>query len=141
MHSACVLLPPTIKCHSTCDFEKGIINALKDQFKKPMLSLVVSSTGSRQSVRRKLIELNVSREKITALVDSQGLLNLLAVIPIEDIENKGIPFIRHKFDEGQDKSKFDSFWRYFVNTWMTQYNPEDWNITRGLHNELSSDDK
>ena len=123
--------------NATCDFEKGIINALKCQFKKP---IVGCEFHWKQAIRRKLLELNVPRDKITALVDANGLLNILTVIPIEDIENKGIPYIRQKFNEGQDKVKFDSFWKYFVATWMTQYNPEDWNIHRGRNSDLPADE-
>jgi hypothetical protein len=35
------------------------------------------------------------------MVDANGLINILTVIPIEDIENKGIPYIRQNFNEGQ----------------------------------------
>ena len=41
---------------------------------------------------------------ISELVDADGLINLLTVIPIEDIENKGIHYIRDKFEEGCYKS-------------------------------------
>lgn len=121
--------------NATCDFEKGIINALKDQFKKP---IVGCEFHWKQAIRRKLLELNVTREKISELVDAKGLLNILmTVIPISDIEKKGIPYIRANFNEGLEEPKFDAFWNYFINTWMTQYNPEDWNIHRGRNNDLS----
>ena len=124
--------------NATCDFEKGLINALKNQFKsKPIIGC---EFHWKQAIRRKLKDLNISRDQITALVDARGLLNLLTVIPIEDIENKGIPYIREHFDEGQDKPKFDNFWKYFVTTWMTQYNPEDWNIYGANHVDVASKD-
>jgi hypothetical protein len=121
---------------ATCDFERGMINALKDKFKKPIIGC---EFHWKQAIRRKLLELNVSREKISTLVDATGLLNLLTVIPIDEIENKGIPYIREHFNEGQDKPKFDTFWKYFVSTWMTQYNPEDWNVHGRNNVDATSD--
>jgi hypothetical protein len=123
--------------NATCDFEKGLINALKDQFQKPVVGC---EFHWKQAIRRKLLELNVPRDKISDLMDANGLINLLTTIPIEEIESKGIPYIRARFNEGQHKSKFDTFWKYFVATWMTQYNPEDWNINRGRNNDLSEED-
>lgn len=116
---------------ATCDFEKAIMNALKDQFHKP---IVGCEFHWKQAIRRKLLDLNVPRDKISELMDSKGLLHLLTEIPIEDIESKGIPYIRQNFNEGQHKPKFDAFWKYFTETWMIQYNPEDWNVNRGRNN-------
>lgn len=121
---------------ATCDFEKGIMNALKNQFDRP---IVGCEFHWKQAIRRKLLDLNIPREKISELMDSKGLLHLLTEIPIEDIESKGIPYIRDRFNEGQFKPKFDTFWKYFVDTWMIQYNPEDWNIHRGRNNELMTE--
>jgi len=57
----------------------------------------------KQAIRRKLLELNVPRDKISLLVNEDGLLNLLTVIPIKDIESKGIAYIRACFNEGLDR--------------------------------------
>jgi hypothetical protein len=117
--------------NATCDFEQGIINALKDQFKKPVVGC---EFHWKQAIRRKLLELGVPRENVSELVGPNGLLHLLTEIPISDIEKKGIPYIRAHYNEGQHSSKFDSFWKYFVDTWMIKYDPEDWNI-HGIGND------
>jgi hypothetical protein len=109
----------------TCDFEMGIINAMKDQFKKPVVGC---EFHWKQAVRRKLLALQVPKENISDLMGPDGLIHLLTEIPIADIERKGIPYIRHRYNEGQHKPKFDAFWKYFVDTWMVKYNPEDWNV-------------
>ena len=64
--------------------------------------------------------------------NKKGLINLLTVVPIVEIENKCIPYIRKHFDESLDKKKFDDFWGYFVRTWMNMYPPCDWNINGKL---------
>ncbi len=62
-------------------------------------------------------------------MNSNRLINLLTVIPIVEIEMKGILYIRNHFNEGGNKTKFDGFWRYFVKTWLLgMYPPCDWNI-------------
>ncbi len=59
----------------------------------------------------------------TNLIGTDGLINLLTVIPITEIVNKGIPYIRNHFDEGKYSKCFDDFWNYFVSTWMVKYDP------------------
>jgi hypothetical protein len=71
----------------TCDFEKGLLNALEMQFprSKPVLCLF----HWKQAIRRKLEKLRISKQVISKLVDENGLLNLLTVIPVAEIEKKG----------------------------------------------------
>ena len=76
-------------------------------------------------------------EVITPLMNKTGLINILLTIPIEDIEPKGIPYVRQHFDEGVHRAKFDIFWKYFVKTWMLSYDPNDWNV-HGIVTDESS---
>jgi hypothetical protein len=123
--------------NATCDFERGIINALKAQFNKPIVGCIFHW---KQALRRRLLEYNVGKDKISELVGQNGLINLLTVIPIAEIENKGIPYIRENFNEGLDKNKFDMFWKYFVATWMGQQNPEHWNIHKRCNDDFTPED-
>ena len=56
-------------------------------------------------------------------------MDILTVIPIEEIIPKGIPYIRANFNERGNREKFDQFWTYFVNTWIRNYPPDLWNYT------------
>lgn len=57
-------------------------------------------------------------------------MELLTVIPVDEIVPYGIPFIRSCMarKEGEDPVTLGKFWNYFVDTWMNRYNPKDWNL-------------
>ena len=111
----------------TCDFEAGLLKAMKEQF--PEGYAVGCLFHWKQSLRRKLMELNVSLEKISELMCEDGLINLLTVVPLSEIVNKAIPFIRANFDEGKFSKQFDKFWAYFTRYWMSDFMGILWNIT------------
>ena len=61
-----------------------------------------------------------------------GNLDLLCVIPREEVGTKGIRFLRKKLEKGKQKlSKkeregYDTFWKYFEKQWLPIV--EKWNI-------------
>lgn len=72
---------------------------------------------------------NINKGDVTALLAANDLMELLTVIPVSEIENKGIPFMRSTFNEKQeDREKFNAFWTYFTKNWLIRYPPEDWNV-------------
>jgi hypothetical protein len=60
-------------------------------------------------------------------------LELLTVIPIEEIRDVGIPFIQHLLEkedlQPEVKLKLQYFWKYFEETWLGRFTPLDWNIS------------
>jgi hypothetical protein len=118
---------------TTCDFERGLHNAVQEHF--PDSPLVGCKFHWKQALRRKLIDLRVPKDIISRLVDPDGLINILTVIPIEDIESKGIPYIRAHFDEEGHTSKFDAFWKYFRSQWIHICDPNSYNINGILEGE------
>ena len=54
-------------------------------------------------------------------------MEVLFVIPIDEIIKVGLPFIRTQMDEERDKSKLDDFWSYFENNWIDRHKPTYWN--------------
>jgi hypothetical protein len=110
----------------SCDFERAILNSINCQF--PNVPIVGCEFHFKQAIRKKLINLNVRTDVVSNLVDSNGLLQILTQIPISEIENRGIPYVRSNFDELEYKPNFDKFWKYFVDTWMVTYDPKYWNI-------------
>lgn len=117
--------------NTTCDFEKGLMNAAKTELRAPVIGC---EFHWKQAMRRKLLELGVPKDTISNLMNSDGLINLLTGIPIDEVEPKGIPYIRASFDEGAHVHKFNAFWKYFKETWMSQYDPRVWNVFASLHN-------
>lgn len=111
----------------TCDFERALINAVQDQF--PTASLVGCLFHWKQAIRRKMIEFRLPEVQVRQLM-TPGVFDILTIIPINQIEKVGIPFVRSLIDETGDKLKWENFWKYFVNTWMVNYKPEWWNINQ-----------
>ena len=121
-------------CRSwTCDFEKALIAAVKEQFGLKRDGVTPSeSIGCyfhwKQCLRRRLLELHIDKDLISKLMDKDGLINLLPLVPIDDV-SRAIRFIRSIFPEGDSKPKFDKFWHYFEKVWMKDYDPILWNIS------------
>jgi len=107
----------------TGDFEMALMNAIKSQFRDgPYVGCLFHW---KQAIRRKLVERNIPKDYISILMNE---LNILTVLPIEDIIPKGIPYVRSKTIEVGNEVALNAFWVYFVQTWMKKYNPNMWNI-------------
>jgi hypothetical protein len=106
----------------SCDFEKAIINVAQREF--PEALILGCYFHWKQAIRRQLEALHIDRELINQLTHAEGLLGMLTVIPVKEIESKGIPYIRSVFPEGNFKNEFDQFWKYFVKTWLNSYDPK-----------------
>jgi hypothetical protein len=57
-----------------------------------------------------------------------GALDILTIIPIDDILTVGIPYVRSLCIETENQLVYDNFWGYFTNTWLGNYKPSWWNI-------------
>ena len=110
----------------TCDFEQVVLNAVEANF--PSVPVIGCVFHWKQALRRKLLAYHIPKDVISRLMGPDGLINILTHCPIEEIETKGVPYIRHYFDEGDYESSFDSFWKYFLETWMKRFKPAQWNI-------------
>lgn len=106
----------------TCDFEPALLEAVGLQFREA--NLIGCAFHWKQALRRKLLEYDIPDDLISLLMDENGLINLLTVIPIDEIESKGIPYIRAHFPEGTFTNLFNNFWKYFSNTWLKRYDPK-----------------
>lgn len=132
---------------ATCDFEKALVNALKKTYGKKRTRYILCFFHFKQAIRRKLRDsLHLPNDVIAVLVGGKttttnaqgemesvridGLIDLLTVIPPNEIEVIGIPYIREvmKDIEKLYPEKFDEFWKYFVRVWLKTYEPTDWNI-------------
>ena len=118
----------------TCDFEQSLIKALKHQF--PAAPAILCLFHWKQAIRRKLLSFHTPLHIIHQMIGKNGVLT---VIPVNEIITKGIPYCRSKINETGHTAKLDKFWKYFVDTWMGKYSPEDWNINGVIYN--NDDDK
>jgi hypothetical protein len=70
----------------TCDFEKGLMNAIIEQF------LGVNIVGClfhwKQALRRKMLELRIARPQIAAALTPDVIDVLITIIPVDEIPSK-----------------------------------------------------
>jgi len=83
----------------------------------------------KQAWRRYLItKLGFLAEQIK-LAMMVGVLDLLCMIPQDEVEDFGIPYVRSVIEYGLSKAeikKWDLFWEYFTKTWISIL--DSWNI-------------
>ncbi|KAK1935029.1 hypothetical protein P3T76_010795 [Phytophthora citrophthora] len=87
----------------TCDFEAAFINTGRHQ-----LDDIPAS-------RRKLHALIIPANQIEEAM-SPGMLAILTVIPIDEIQSKGIPFVMSKLSTLGAVRQWTEFWTYFTRT-------------------------
>ncbi|KAG4232376.1 hypothetical protein PC116_g19385 [Phytophthora cactorum] len=116
-----LLEPATV----TCDFEHGLMNAITEQF--PLVKIVGYLFHWKQVLRCKMVEQRIARPQISAVL-RPGVIDALTIIPVDQIADKGIRFVRAQMDETSNKTKWDAFWRYFRKTWITSYGADLWNV-------------
>jgi hypothetical protein len=109
----------------SCDFEYSLQKGIRDQF--PEAHIVGCLFHWKQALRRKLISLRVPIEQVKVAM-GKGVLDILTVLPVGEIEEKGIPYVRSLINCDGSRGKWNEFWRYFVTTWMQKYPVESWNI-------------
>jgi hypothetical protein len=72
----------------TCDFEKGLMNMVKLQF--PKAQIIGCYFHFKQANRRILKKLQIDDETVSSLINSEGLFNILPLVPVPEITTKGI---------------------------------------------------
>ncbi|ETN03634.1 hypothetical protein PPTG_23761 [Phytophthora nicotianae INRA-310] len=118
----------------TCDFELALINAVIEQF--PTANIVGCHFHWKQALRRKMIELKIPKEQIADAMKS-GKLDVLTVIPAEEVLDKGLRYVRSIIDETETKTKWTAFWKYFVRTWTKRFDMSLWNVSQMRRNNVS----
>ena len=105
----------------TCDFEKTLHNAVTGQFKGTKLNGCLFHW--KQAIRRKMIALKIDQEQISMAMTTY-VLDVLTVIPSNEIRSKGIPYVKSIIDKelktNDEKDKWKYFWEsYFITFWMS----------------------
>jgi hypothetical protein len=124
----------------TCDFEQGLIAGVHHNFKEAQI--IGCSFHWKQALRRRLIDFGIDKEVISTLMDENGLINLLSVVPPEELWTKTIPYIRSKFPEAPYQAQFTRFWNYFKSTWIdgkiydVEVNSKLYTILFNFHNKI-----
>ena len=106
----------------TCDFEQALLNAISGIF--PFSKIVGCFFHWKQAIRRKSIALKFKNEKeIVSCSMVKNLMDILTVIPANEITTKGFAFVKDNLKEAileeNDSEKMQKFWKYFENYWMS----------------------
>jgi hypothetical protein len=127
-----------LKCNPAVvvsDFEQALHCGIRDQF--PSAYIVGCLFHWKQALRRKMLELRIPVDHVSKAME-KGFLDVLTVVPHDRIEKKAIPFVQTKLKGAinmtQHKGKWDKFWSYFKNTWLSLYPVSCWNIS-GMNND------
>ena len=110
----------------TCDFEKGMLKSIEEEFSRENVPIVCCLFHLKQALRRKLEYSGISKHDISDLMGQNGKIDVLTIIPIDDILVKGISYVRSLMNE---TNNIMGWWRYFKKTWIVEYNPKYWNIS------------
>ncbi|KAE8985556.1 hypothetical protein PR002_g22609 [Phytophthora rubi] len=94
----------------TSDFEAALIKGIRDQFQGT--SLIGCLFHWKQAIRRKLIDLRIPANQIAEAM-SPGVIDVLTVIPIDEIRSKGIPYVMSIVNTKGAACIWASFWDYF----------------------------
>ena len=86
-------------------------------------------------------ELNITNEYV-GMAMHKNVMDVLAIIPNNEIESKGIPYVRSILESGdlnltrEDIEKWDLFWVYFKAYWCSSENfMQMWNIVNEDDND------
>ena len=95
-----------------CDFGKALHNSVRGQFPNSVLNGRLFYW--KHAIRRKMIEFKIEKEQIK-LAMTESVLDILTVIPRDQILTKGIDYVREIIDAvcktKQDTRKWDIFWK------------------------------
>jgi hypothetical protein len=135
----------------TCDFEPALISGIKANFKscKMVLCLFHFKQANRRWILAQAKEISKEGMKrllgrkvstnITGLQQDEyyerGLIEMLTVLPLDEIIPYGIPYIRNEMEALENesdtiKAAYDKFWAYFVKQWLQKKNMTGWNLAQ-----------
>ncbi len=121
-----------MKCHTyTTDFERGLMNTLAETFGQNGGFHVGCLFHFKQALLKYLIKkcgLGLSKVLKEAIV--LGGLDILCILPRNEVEKIGIPYLRYILELGRqpwEKEKLDIiFWPYFKQQWIPIM--QSWNL-------------
>ena len=116
----------------TCDFEKGLMKAIDQQFPRGKINGCLFHW--KQAIRRKMLSLKIDQEYVGHAM-TKNCIDILTIIPRDEILVKGIPYVRSILEaedlnlSSDDCVKWDVFWIYFKSFWCSSLEfIATWNI-------------
>lgn len=116
----------------TCDYEGALLAAIRDQL--PHATINGCLFHWKQAIRKRIKQLRIGDVEASIAME-RGSVDMLTVIPVDQVETRGIPFVKRYVqrrcqEEGVTYSarKWGDFWRYFERTWLAMFPAELWNV-------------
>ena len=107
----------------TIDFEVALYNAAYDQFGSRGTIMNGCLFHWKQAIRRHLSKLKLNNQILKAVMHKGRGIDLLTLIPHEDILSKGVPCVKFQMDavanEEEKKVIVEFFSNYFTKFWMS----------------------
>ena len=124
----------------TCDYERGLHNSISRAFPKAIINGCLFHW--KQAIRRKLADLKCDRWTIDRFTPADSI-ETLTLIPPNEIESKGIPFVRSAIETDdlpqEEHERLEQFWKYFKRYWMSSPTfINSWNTNH--HSKEKADD-
>lgn len=118
-----------VKTYCT-DFERALLDQMKIQFGGPDGGTHIGCFFHlKQAWRKYLLEkCHIDRETVKVAMQV-GMLDLLCVIPADEVSAHGIPYLRSIFGANlsvRELEKWEKFWQYFERQWMPILS--SWNV-------------
>ena len=105
----------------TFDFEKASHKAVRHQF--PNCQLNGCLFHLKQAWRRFMITKLMMRDELVSMFMTKNILDVLTIIPRDEIKKKGIAFVRSILDkeckDKEEEKQMDKFWAYFRKEWCS----------------------
>ena len=122
LHFACRMAGYKLKpSHVYCDFEKGLINAVRECF--PDACIVGCLFHFKQALRRHMItKLKIDEDQVDMAME-KNCLDILTITPKAEIKKKGVPCVKQVISTiemtKEDEEKWELFWAYFEKFWCS----------------------
>ena len=113
----------------SCDWEHAIRNAFLANF--PLANFIGCFFHFKQALRKRLLEYCGFNPADIALAMSFGYIDLLCVMPHDEVVKYGIPFVRSLIEEDiddEDVERWDAFWEYFTRYWVQKVGIAGWSV-------------
>jgi hypothetical protein len=115
----------------TCDYERGLINAVEKVFKLPITGCFFHYC---QALWREAGTIGLKQK--SSIKEAQKLLLFLMLLCYSPLERVEETFLKiREMHNGKDNN-LTSFLDYFQTTWITNYGPKLWNYSSARCNEL-----
>lgn len=116
------------------DFEEGLVGAIEEQFPDADISgcefhwkACIQDRCKKRHSKKPEKNINIPKEKISYMM-RKNKIDLLTIIPEDEVATKGIPFLQHDLETGgtgivpgpEEQKEWKKFWDYMTTQWMSR---------------------